>query len=137
LKVGKERATVTNYLRLLRLTPEARLAICEKQISMAHARALVAVEDSECQKKILKEIIKDQLSVRQTEALIKKYMADVKPAKTKVKIALSDNVMTFSRQLSERLNTKVSIKKDISGKGNISIRFKSNEELEQIIKSMS
>ena len=137
LKVGKERTTVTNYLRLLRLTEEARQAICEKQISMAHARALVAVEDTELQKKLLKEIVNNQLSVRQTEALVKKHTAEIKLAKTKVKVALSDNVMSFSRKLSEQLKAKVSIQKDITGKGKISIPFKSNEELEHIIRSLS
>ena len=137
LKVGKERATVTNYLRLLRLTKEAQQAICEKQISMAHARTLVAIEDVELQKKILKEIIHNQLSVRQTEALVKKYISEIKPVKTKVKVILSDNVMAFSKKLSEQLKTKVGVQKDISGKGKISIRFNSNEELENIIKSLS
>ncbi|MCL2435880.1 MAG: ParB/RepB/Spo0J family partition protein [Lentimicrobiaceae bacterium] len=137
LKVGKERATVTNFLRLLRLTKEAQQAICEKQISMAHARALVAIEAIELQKKILKEIINNQLSVRQTEALVKEHTSKIKPAKTKVKIALADHVMAFSRNLSERLKTKVSIQKEITGKGKISISFKSDEELENIIKSMS
>ena len=137
LKVGKERATVTNYLRLLRLTKEAQQAICEKQISMAHARALVAIEEVELQKKILKDIIQNQLSVRQTEALVKNYTADIKPAKTKVKVALPDKVMTFSKKLSEKLKTKVSVQKDITGKGKILIRFNSNEELENIIQSMS
>ena len=137
LKVGKERATVTNYLRLLRLTKEAQQAICEKQISMAHARALVAIEDIDLQKKALKEIIQNQLSVRQTETLVKNYTAEVKPTKTKVKVALADHVMNFSRKLSEKLKTKVSIQKDITGKGKISIPFKSNEELENIIKSLN
>jgi len=137
LKVGKERATVTNYLRLLRLTKEAQQAICEKQISMAHARTLVAIEDVELQKKILKEIIHNQLSVRQTEALVKKYISEIKPVKTKVKVILSDNVMAFSKKLSEQLKTKVGVQKDISGKGKISIHFNSNEELENIIKSLS
>jgi ParB family chromosome partitioning protein len=137
LKVGKERATVTNYLRLLRLTQEAQKAICEKQISMAHARALVAIEDIELQKKILKEVIHNQYSVRQTEALVKKYIAETKPVKIKVKIALSNHIMTFSRTLSERLKTKVSIKKEITGKGKITIPFNSEEELENIIKSMN
>ncbi|MCL2245987.1 MAG: ParB/RepB/Spo0J family partition protein, partial [Lentimicrobiaceae bacterium] len=120
IKVGKERATVTNYLRLLRLTKEAQQAICEKQISMAHARTLVAVEDIEFQKKILKEIIKNQLSVRETEAIVKKYTTELKPAKTKVKVTLPDDVMDFSRKLSDKLKSKVSIQKDISGKGRIS-----------------
>jgi len=137
LKVGKERATVTNYLRLLRLTKEAQQAICEKHISMAHARALVAIEEIDLQKKILKEIIHNQLSVRQTEALVKEHTTNTKPAKTKVKIALADHVMAFSRELSGRLKTKVSIQKEITGKGKISISFKSDEELENIIQSMS
>ena len=137
LKVGKERATVTNYLRLLRLTQEAQKAIFDKQISMAHARALVAIEDVELQKKILKEIIHNQLSVRQTETLIKKHTEELKPAKTKVKVSLSDEVMSFSKRLSEQLKTKVSVQKDITGKGKIFIRFNSNEELENIIKSLS
>jgi len=137
VKVGKERATVTNYLRLLRLTKEVQTKIMEKQISMAHARALVAIEDIDLQKKILKEIILNQLSVRQTEAMVKKYLEEVKPAKTKVKVTLPDEVMNFSRKLSERLKTKVTIQKEITGKGKISIRFNSHEELENIIKSMS
>jgi len=137
LKVGKERATVTNYLRLLRLTKEAQQAIYDKQISMAHARALVAIEEVELQKKILKEILQNQLSVRQTEVLVKQYTTEGKPVKIKVKVALSDEVITFSRKLSEQLKVKVSIQKGITGKGKISIPFNSNEELENIIKSMS
>jgi ParB family chromosome partitioning protein len=137
LKVGKERATVTNYLRLLRLTDDAQQAIREKQISMAHARALVAIEDIALQKKVLKEIINQQLSVRQTETLVKKHTTETKTPKTKVKVALSDHVMNFSRKLSEQLKTKVSIQKDITGKGKILIPFKSGEELENIIQSLS
>ncbi|MCL1850884.1 MAG: ParB/RepB/Spo0J family partition protein [Bacteroidetes bacterium] len=137
VKVGKERATVTNYLRLLRLTKEAQQAIVEKKISMAHARTLVAVEDIELQKKILKDIINRQLSVRETEAIVKKLTAEVKLPKTKVKVMLPDEVMTFSRQLSDKLKSKVSIQKDITGKGKISISFTSNDELTHIIKSLS
>ena len=137
LKVGKERATVTNYLRLLHLTQETQQAICDKQISMAHARALVAIKNVDLQKKILKEIIQNQLSVRETETLIRKYHEETKPAKTKVTVSLSNHVMAFSKKLSEQLQTKVSIQKDITGKGKISINFNSNEELENIIKSLS
>jgi len=137
VRVGLQRASVTNYLRLLRLTQEVQQSICRKEITMAHARTLVAIEDTELQKKLLKEIIKNQLSVRQTEALVNKHTSEIKPAKTKVKVTLPDEVMAFSRKLSERLKTKVSIQKDISGKGKISIPFKSNEDLENIIKSMS
>ena len=137
VKVGKERATVTNYLRLLRLTAEVQQAIVDKKISMAHARTMVAVENVEMQKKILKEIIKNQLSVRETESIVKKYTAETKPEKTKIKVTLSDHVMAFSRNLSEKLHAKVSIQKEISGKGKITIPFNSNEELEKLIQSLS
>jgi len=137
VKVGKERATVTNYLRLLRLTKEAQKAICEKQISMAHARTLVAVEDIELQKKILKDIIAHQLSVRETEAIVKKHTSEIKPAKKKIKLTLPDEEMAFSRKLSDKLKSKVAIQKDITGKGKISILFNSNEELKNIIQSLS
>jgi ParB family chromosome partitioning protein len=136
LKVGKDRTTVTNYLRLLRLTQEVQQAIVDKKITMAHARTMVAIEDVHIQKKILKTIIKDQISVRKTEALVKKYTDEIKPKKTKVKVILADHVMDFSRNLSEKLHTKVSIQKEISGKGKITIPFNSNEELEKIINSM-
>jgi len=137
LKVGKERATVTNYLRLLRLTKETQQAICDKQISMAHARSLITIEDIEIQKKMLKEIIRNQLSVRQTEAMVKKYSSDTKPAKNKVSVIFPNDVITFSRNLSDRLKTKVALQKDISGKGKIIIPFHSYEELENIIKLLS
>jgi ParB family chromosome partitioning protein len=137
LKVGKERATVTNYLRLLRLTKEVQNAIIERSISMAHARTLVSVEDIELQKKILKDIITQQLSVRQTEAIVKKFTTEAKPTKIKVKVTLPDDIMTFSRTLSDKLKSKVSIQKDIAGKGKISILFNSNEELKNIIKTLS
>jgi ParB family chromosome partitioning protein len=137
VKVGKERATVTNYLRLLRLTKEAQQAIVEKKISMAHARTLVAIEDIEIQKKILKDIINQQLSVRETEAIVKKHTDEVKPPKTKVKVTLPDEVMAFSRTLSDKTKSKVSIQKDISGKGKISILFNTNDELNHIIQSLS
>jgi ParB family chromosome partitioning protein len=133
VKVGKERATVTNYLRLLRLTEEAQQAVVQKKISMAHARTIVSIEDVDTQKKILKEIIRNQLSVRQTEALVKKFATEVQPAKNKVKVILSDYVMTFSRNLSEKLRTKVSVHKEVSGKGKITIPFHTNEDLEKII----
>ena len=137
LKVGKERATVTNYLRLLRLTDDVQKAICEKKITMAHARTLVSVEDTELQKKILEKIIHQHLSVRETETIVKQYTSTVNPPKTKVKVALPDEVIDFSRKLSEKLKSKVSIHKDIKGKGKISILFNTNDELHTIINRLS
>lgn len=132
-KVGKDRTTITNYLRLLKLSRDAQIAIRDKQISMGHARAIVVLEDDQLQAKIVNQIVKENLSVRQTEALVKKYSAEFKKPKTKIKITLSDDVMNFQTTLSKKLNTKVTVNKDISGKGKITIPFVSDDDLKKII----
>lgn len=132
-KLGKDRSTISNYLRLLKLASETQIAVRDKKISMGHARALVVVEDEELQNKIVREIIRDGLSVRQTETLVKKYLSDSQNKKTKVKITLSDEVRSFQSDFSKKLQTKVKIKKDISGKGTLVIPFESDAELKRIM----
>ena len=132
-KVGKDRSTISNYLRLLKLSREAQIAIRDNVISMGHARAIVVLENDELQIKVVNQIIKEKLSVRQTEALVKKYSSDFKTPKTKIKITLSDEIINFQTAFSKRIGTKVAIQKDISGKGKISIPFVSDEELKKII----
>ncbi len=132
-KLGKDRSTISNYLRLLKLASETQIAVRDKKISMGHARALVVVEDEDLQTKIVREIINNGLSVRQTETLVKKYTAESKQSKTKVKITLSDEVRTFQSDFSKKLQTKVKIKKDISGKGTLTIPFESDAELKRIM----
>lgn len=132
-KVGKERSTIANYLRLLRLTREAQIAVRDKQISMGHARAIVAVDDPNTQNKLLDEVMEKGLSVRQTEVLVKKYTATDLTPKTKVKIKLSEHVNDFAKNLSKKVNTKVVVKKEITGKGKILIPFNSDDELNRII----
>lgn len=136
-KVGKNRSTISNYLRLLKLSREAQVAIRDNQISMGHARSIVVIEDERLQEKIVKEIVKNELSVRQTEALVKKYSSEYKNPKTKIKITLSDEITNFQTSLSQKLKTKVSVKKDISGKGKISIPFQSDEELKSILEQLN
>lgn len=135
-KVGKNRSTITNYVRLLKLSLPAQIAVRDNVISMGHARALVAVEDEKLQEKLLKQVIDGGLSVRQTETLVKKYTSEFKPAKTKIKITLSDEVNQFMSSLSKKLNSKVSVNKDLSGKGKITIPFTSDEDLKQIISKL-
>ena len=132
-KVGKTLSTVSNYLRLLKLSTDAQIAVRDNQISMAHARAMVPVEDEQLQRKLVSQIVNESLSVRQTEALVKKMLADSGTPKTKVKITLSDEVRNFQSELSKKLKTKVNIKKDISGKGSLTIPFASDAELKRII----
>ncbi|MCQ2272227.1 MAG: ParB/RepB/Spo0J family partition protein [Bacteroidales bacterium] len=136
-KVGKNRSTITNYIRLLKLSQPAQIAIRDNQITMGHARALVAIEDNKIQEKVLKQVLSGALSVRQTEALVKKYSEDFKKPKTKIKITLSDEVNNFSTALSQKINAKVLVTKDLSGKGKITIPFASDEDLRKIIEKLS
>ena len=132
-KVGKTNTTISNYLRLLKLSTPVQVAVRDNQISMGHARALVTVEDEILQAKLVQQIVKDNLSVRQTETLVKKTLEGSQNRKTKVKITLSDAVRTAQSTIAKRLGTKVNIKKDISGKGHIQIPFESDEELKKIL----
>ena len=132
-QLGKDRSTVSNYLRLLKLSSETQIAVRDKKISMGHARALVVVEDHDVQNKIVRQIINEGLSVRQTETLVKKLTSDVKSTKTKVKITLADDVRTFQSAFSKKLQTKVNIKKDITGKGTMAIPFESDDDLRRIM----
>ncbi|MBO7629804.1 MAG: ParB/RepB/Spo0J family partition protein, partial [Bacteroidales bacterium] len=132
-KVGKTNTTISNYLRLLKLSTPVQVAVRDSQISMGHARALVAVEDEALQAKLVQQIVKDSLSVRQTETLVKNALEGTQNRKTKVKITLSDAVRTAQSAIAKKLNTKVHIKKDISGKGHIQIPFASDEELKRIL----
>jgi len=132
-KVGKTNTTISNYLRLLKLSTPVQVAVRDNQISMGHARALVAVEDETLQAKLVQQIVKDNLSVRQTETLVKKALEGSQNRKTKVKITLSDAVRTAQSAIAKRLGSKVNIKKDISGKGHIQIPFESDEELKKIL----
>lgn len=136
-KVGKNRSTIANYLRLLKLSREAQIAIRDNLISMGHARAIVVLEEPDLQAKIVNQVINQGLSVRQTEALVKQYSVEFKKPKTKIKITPSDEVVNFQTSLSKKLNAKVIVNKDISGKGKISIPFQSEEELKKIMSLLS
>lgn len=136
-KVGKDRTTITNYLRLLKLSRDAQIAVRDKKISMGHARAIITIEDDILQSKIVKEIVSSELSVRQTESLVKKYNVSNSKLKSKVKINISDQLVNFSTELSKKLNARVKISKELSGKGKISIPFGSEEELNKIIERLN
>ncbi|MBR4135670.1 MAG: ParB/RepB/Spo0J family partition protein [Bacteroidales bacterium] len=132
-KVGKDRSTVSNYLRLLRLSTPAQIAVRDNQISMGHALPLVVLEDEALQQKVIRQIVNDKLSVRQTEMVVKKLRNELEPAKPKVKITLSDEVRAFQTAFGKKLKTKVKIKKDITGKGTITIPFTSDEDLKKMM----
>ncbi len=130
-KIGKNRPTISNYLRLLKLPPEIQVALRDGMITMGHARALITIEKVSQQKKILKQIIDEGLNVRQVELMVRK------PEKSKVakkeKISIPAKYSTTPADLSLRFGTKVSLRRSNNGQGSIVISFKSDEELDKII----
>ena len=132
-KVGKDRSTITNYLRLLNLPAETQLALNTNQISMAHARTLVNVEDPEKHLEILHAIMERHLSVHQTEMLVKEA-ANPKPAK--VKRAPQDLPVVHAAhqsQLKQYLQSEVEIKRSRRGKGTLTIHFNNDKDFERIV----
>ena len=132
-KVGKSVPSIVNYLRLLKLSKEVQIAVRDNRISMGHARAIAGFDDADIQNRMLTEILQKGLSVLHTEALAKKIAEEAKPQR-KVKIKLSDDIILFKKSFSEKLKTPVTINKDVTGKGKITIPFKSNEELASLMK---
>ena len=130
-KVAKSRSLVTNYLRLLKLNTEVQKSVCEHRISMGHARALVVIDDENLQINLLHKIVDENLSVRQVEDLLRKIQQQ-KPNKP-VKIGLPKHLQLMKQSLSENLHTKIDIKYNHKGKGNIVISFKSEEDLNRIL----
>ncbi|MDR1112683.1 MAG: ParB/RepB/Spo0J family partition protein [Bacteroidales bacterium] len=135
-KIGKNRSTVSNYIRLLNLCNAAQVAVRDNLISMGHARAIVVIDDETLQNKIVQQIIKEGLSVRQTEELIKKQDEN-KPKSEPVKMKLSEEAKLFKKQLAKKLNAKVNIATDPTGKGKITIAFDSDEVLGKIMATLS
>lgn len=131
-RVGKKRSTITNYLRLLKLDPIIQTGIRDGFISMGHGRSLINLEDPKVQLDFYEKIIKDHLSVRQTEDLVKRFregkILTIKPAKKEVPKA----VKSFERELKNKFGKKVKINITNEGKGKITIPFASEEEFEKI-----
>jgi ParB family chromosome partitioning protein len=131
-RVGKNRTTVTNMLRLLQLPDFIQAALRDERISAGHARSLVNIKTEKDQKKILAEIEKKSLSVRQTEDLVKSY--DKKSDQKKRAPEKKENpfINDLTKQLRNKLSTKVNIKQKAKG-GEIRIEYYSNDDLERLI----
>lgn len=133
-RVGKKRSTVTNYLRLLKLNPIIQTGMRDGFVSMGHGRALVNVEDPEAQLKIYKKIIAQGLSVRATEAEVKKLKA---PQKGITNVTSSPYAIEVANSLTKHLNTSVSVKSNSLGKGKLNIQFESQQELNRIFNQIT
>lgn len=132
-RVGKDRSSITNYLRLLKLDPIIQSGIRDGMISMGHGRALMAIEDTDKQYEIYELIIGENLSVRETEKLIKslKEGQEIQP-KQKEKVELPDYYQNVLDNFKNRFNTNVKIQRTKNGKGKIVIDFTSDEEFERL-----
>lgn len=131
-KVGKNRSTVTNYLRLLKLPAEVQVALSANKISMAHARAMINVEDPDIQLAILHEIITKDLSVRQVEGLVKTMCAP-KNVVVKQKGDLPQLHQDTKEVLHKYIQSQIDIKRSRKGKGTLTIHFNSDSDFERII----
>ncbi|MBN2614187.1 MAG: ParB/RepB/Spo0J family partition protein [Bacteroidales bacterium] len=132
-RVGKNRSTITNFLRLLKLPPEIQIALRDASISMGHARALISVEEEGSQLRVLKKIITEGLSVRQVEEMVRKLNAPQSEPPKKEERQIPEQYKELPARLSETLGTKVSMKRNNKGEGTIVISFKSDNELEKIV----
>ena len=133
-RIGKKRATIANFLRLLKLPAEVQLGLRDRRVDMGHARALLAVEDPKMQLKLYNEIIKKGLSVRQVEELAKlcNQQQDGEQEKGK-KPSISEEYELLKNHLSNTFRTNVQFTCDKQGKGKISFPFKNEQELERLI----
>ncbi len=134
-RVGKKRATVTNYLRLLKLPPEIQLGLKENKISMGHARALVNIEDTNGQLRLYYKIVDEDLSVRKVEELARRINnLKSKPEEQAGKTyGQPKEYEDLKVHLSEFFRTNIDFKRNNKGAGKIVISFNSDEELERII----
>lgn len=136
-RVGKSRAAIANYLRLLKLPAQVQMALQKKEIDMGHARALLALDSPSLQIKLFKEIQKNGFSVRKVEELVQqlKNGIDIKAGKKKIaaKSQLPEEFNLLKEHLSGFFNTKVQMTCSSQGKGKISIPFANEAELERIM----
>ncbi|MCX6301228.1 MAG: ParB/RepB/Spo0J family partition protein [Bacteroidia bacterium] len=134
-RVGKQRSTVTNYLRLLKLPAEIQLGIKNKQLMMGHARTLISIEDPKKQINIYYKIVDGELSVRQAEELVRLLQTEKlkDPAKLERKQKLNKDFSRLSEHLTNIFAAKVNFRINEQGKGKIVIPFENPEEMERIL----
>ncbi len=136
-RMGKERSTVTNYIRLLKLPPDIQAAVRNGKISMGHARALINVDVVDKQLYIFNEIKSKELSVRQTEDLVRKlYTQEKSVVNSSVKAGLTPSMKKIEDNLASHFSTKVKIIHSKKGTGSITFDYFSIEELSALLDKM-
>lgn len=134
-RMGKERSTVANYIRLLKLPPDIQVAVRNGDVSMGHARALINVDLVDKQLFIFNEIKKRGLSVRQTEELVRKIYTS--PVKIAVKQTLPPDLKRIEDNLASQFNTRVKLKHSRKGSGSILFEYYSVEELNALLDKLN
>lgn len=132
-RIGKNRATIANFLRLLKLPAEIQLGLRDRALDMGHARALLSVDDPALQLKLYNETIKKGLSVRQVEQLAKRYQESANNGKQASNRAKSTNFDILTKHLTKAFGVPVKMACDATGKGKITFSFSSDDDLERII----
>ena len=134
IRVGKNRSTIANFLRLLKLPPEIKSAVKTGKISAGHARAILSIRKSLQMITLYQKIIREGLNVRQTEELVKKY-CDISHGKPKIKRTTSrgSEIVELENALISLLGTKVIIRKNRKGMGKINIEFYNENDLQRIL----
>ena len=136
-RIGKKRATIANFLRLLKLPAEVQLGLRDRLVDMGHARAILMVEKPSMQLKLYNETIKKSLSVREVEALAKRYQEVSQDGaaqdETQPKRLTNNDYKILQKHLSSTFSTDVKFSCDVSGKGKITFPFKNEAELERLI----
>lgn len=138
-RVGKKRSTIANYIRLLKLPPEIQAALRNGELSMGHARALVNLPDDETQLAIFDQITKNALSVRQVENIVRELGEGrtlSRKQKTDGPAPLSYDLQKVRNDLRDKLEVPVDLKANKSGKGQLVIKFKSEEELRELARKL-
>ncbi|MBR2396118.1 MAG: ParB/RepB/Spo0J family partition protein [Bacteroidaceae bacterium] len=129
-RIGKKRATIANYIRLLKLPAEIQVALKNKQIDMGHARALLAIDDPMKQLQLFHELTRYGYSVRMVEDKARQMNENQPKAR---KSAADDSLAPLGRQLSKFLGAPVKVKSNAKGAGSISISFKDDDDLARLM----
>ncbi len=132
-RVGKKRATVANYLRLLKLPAEIQLGIKDEKLSMGHARSLINIGDPKTQLKIYNKIVDQELSVRKVEELVRNLIEGKEEVNKQEKEQPPKDYEDLKNHLRKYFSSKVEFKRNNNGSGRIVIPFKTDEDLERII----
>jgi len=135
-RVGKNRSTVTNYVRLLKLPPMIQNSVKISELSMGHARALAGVEDLSLQLKVYKQVLEQTLSVRALEKLIQSYQEPNTKETPKPLDGITPEIQKLETEISAILGVKIDIKRNTKGAGSLVLSFNNDNEFNQILEAL-